>query len=144
MVIQKLKNDLAILREALDKANRTDVGIIEGKLRVANVETAKLRSVNTEMRQRVMALERELHFTRTALSQGGGGGGRGGEVRKPAPPPRPPNGAAPGSQGPGPEKGPQTPPTGTARNVSPVITRRIAGWYPARHARAKALPSTSG
>ena len=104
LVIQKLKTDLAILREALDKANRSDVGIVEQKLRIANAEMAKLRSVNVEMRHRVMALEHDLHLTRTAWSQGtaagvGAGEGEGaGEGRKPAPPARPPLG--PGDQQP--------------------------------------------
>ena len=70
VVIQKLKTDVAVLKEALDKSNMTDIGMLEDKLRRSSNETTKLKSLGNEMRSRIQLLEEELYHLRTNLSTG--------------------------------------------------------------------------
>jgi len=62
-IISRLKNEIAILREAVDVANGSDIEIMQTKLRVANADISKLRERNAEYKTRIQLLEQKLFDT---------------------------------------------------------------------------------
>lgn len=63
IIISRLKNEIAILREAVDIANGSDIEIMQTKLRIANADILKLRERNNDYKSRIQLLEQRLFDT---------------------------------------------------------------------------------
>ena len=80
-IITRLKTEIAILREAVDVANGSDIEMMQTKIRVANADINKLRERNAEYKTRIQLLEQRLfdslqsNNNSSSSSSGGGGGG---------------------------------------------------------------------
>ena len=59
--IQKLKSEVAQLREALHTNNMSDINMLHKKLRSANFDLSRLRELNFELKDRVQELEGSLY-----------------------------------------------------------------------------------
>jgi len=59
-IITRLKTEIAILREAVDVANGSDIEMMQTKIRVANADINKLRERNAEYKTRIQLLEQRL------------------------------------------------------------------------------------
>ena len=82
-IITRLKTEIAILREAVDVANGSDIEMMQTKIRVANADINKLRERNAEYKTRIQLLEQRLFdalqsnnsSSSSSSSSSGGGGG---------------------------------------------------------------------
>lgn len=75
--INKLKEENALLREALEKANASDVTMLKSKLRGSNADLVRLRQNNMELKDRIQVLEGRL-FNALSLQSTRGKGVPGG------------------------------------------------------------------
>lgn len=64
--ITKLNAEVAILRDALEKARFTDITTLETKLRVQTLQVNTIQRRNIELKSRVQQLEDELHRSMSA------------------------------------------------------------------------------
>ncbi len=64
-LINKLKNENAMLRDLLEKANAVDIATLRTKLRGSNADLSKLRQHNAELKDRVQTLEAKLFHAHT-------------------------------------------------------------------------------
>lgn len=58
--IQRLKQENMLLRDTLESSNLQEVGLLKSKLRGANADIVRLRQTNTELKERVQALELKI------------------------------------------------------------------------------------
>ena len=58
--MNKLKEENALLREALEKANATDITTLKSKLRGSHADLVRLRQNNSELKDRIQILEGRL------------------------------------------------------------------------------------
>lgn len=61
MIINRLKAEIAMLRESLEAANSEDIVLLTTKLRGAKEDIARLKSRNNEFKDRIQILEGSLH-----------------------------------------------------------------------------------
>jgi hypothetical protein len=59
-IINTLKQEKSVLRNALDKANMTDLAVVRTKLRQTTNDNARLKELNGELKDRVQVLEAKL------------------------------------------------------------------------------------
>lgn len=65
--MNKLKEENALLKEALEKANATDITTLKSKLRGSHADLVRLRQNNSELKDRIQILEGRL-FTALSMS----------------------------------------------------------------------------
>jgi hypothetical protein len=68
-VISRLKGEIAILRDSLDKLNATDVAALSDKLRGCQADCRTLKQKNVELKNRIMSLEDSLFKANAQLQQ---------------------------------------------------------------------------
>jgi hypothetical protein len=68
-VVSRLKGEIAILRDSLDKLNATDVVTLNEKLRGAHADCRSLKHKNVELKNRIMSLEESLFNANAQLHQ---------------------------------------------------------------------------
>jgi hypothetical protein len=75
MALQKLKQENITLRENLESARANDVTILKTKLRGANADIVRLKTNNSELKDRVQILEEKLFkalsISATEIDEGG-------------------------------------------------------------------------